>query len=109
MYSTTHPWWTVVPIIRADKSLDPADVDHIPRNDFDKMAQECCKWCMILPQSENQSLDDSEIYHGAPAGLQFIGRRFEEEEMLALAKLLDSLIQRNEATSVASNGRISKA
>ncbi len=32
--------------------------------------------------------DDPEIYHGAPVGLQIMARKFEEEKVLAIAKVL---------------------
>jgi amidase len=32
--------------------------------------------------------DDPEKYHGAPAAVQLIGRRLDEERLLSLAKLV---------------------
>lgn len=37
-------------------------------------------------------LDDPEIYHGAPVGLQIVARKFEEEKVLAIAKLVHAAL-----------------
>jgi amidase len=36
--------------------------------------------------------DDPEIYHGAHVGLQIVGRRLQEEKMLAVAEYVGGLI-----------------
>jgi amidase len=36
--------------------------------------------------------DDPEIYDGGPVGVQLVGRKFEEEKMLAIAKIVTSVI-----------------
>ena len=33
-------------------------------------------------------LDDAEFYHEMPIGLQIVGRRFEDEKVIAVAKFL---------------------
>lgn len=35
-----------------------------------------------------QLLDDLDVYHGAPVGLQIVARKFEEEKILAIAKIV---------------------
>jgi amidase len=37
-------------------------------------------------------IDDPEIYHGAPVAVQLVGRRFQEEKMLALAEYIGDLL-----------------
>ena len=32
--------------------------------------------------------DDPEIYHGAPASIQILGRRLEEEKLLSVAQIV---------------------
>ena len=34
------------------------------------------------------STDDADTYHGAPIGVQLVGRRLQEEKMLTLAEYL---------------------
>ena len=36
----------------------------------------------------NKSLDDPEKYDGAPAAVQILGRRFDEEKLLSIAQLV---------------------
>jgi amidase len=38
--------------------------------------------------------DDAEAYDGAPAGLQLIGRRFQEEKMLTLAEYIGEQVKK---------------
>jgi amidase len=42
-------------------------------------------------------LDDAEIYHGAPAAVQIIGRRLTEEKVMAIAEEIGRLLG-NEVT-----------
>lgn len=51
--------------------------DYVPRNDMDK-------W--------NHRLYDPELMDGLPIGLQIIGRRFEEERVLGVAKVVENVI-----------------
>ena len=37
-------------------------------------------------------LDDPEIYDGAPVGVQIVARKFEEEKVLAIAKVVYSAL-----------------
>lgn len=39
------------------------------------------------------SLDDPEVYHGAPAAVQIIGRRFTEERIMAIAEEVGRLLK----------------
>jgi Asp-tRNA(Asn)/Glu-tRNA(Gln) amidotransferase A subunit family amidase len=38
------------------------------------------------------------MYHGANVGLQLIGRRFQEEKILAVADVVDRLLKANRST-----------
>lgn len=38
------------------------------------------------------SIDDPETFHGMPVGLQIMGRRLEEEKMLAIAVELERIL-----------------
>lgn len=62
----------VVPVLRADKSIDKVDTDFKPLNDIDKLCHESY---------------DPEIYDGAKVSVQFVGRRLQEEKMLAIADI----------------------
>lgn len=42
----------------------------------------------------SRSIDDPEIYHGAPVGVQLVGRRLQEEKLLVLAEHIGPAIVR---------------
>ena len=60
----------VVPVLRVDKSIDKADSDFEAANEVEKKCHEAY---------------DPEVYDGAHVSLQLIGRRLQEEKMLAIA------------------------
>jgi len=62
----------IVPLTNVDPALDPADKDYKPLNEEDKTSYESY---------------DPKIYEGAHVSLQIVGRRFQEEKMLAVADL----------------------
>jgi amidase len=67
------------PAGRVDKEIDAElDAAYIPRNDHDA-------W--------NQKLYDLETMHGHHIGLQLVGRKFEEEKVLAAAQQVERLIR----------------
>lgn len=67
----------VVPVTNADKNIDKYDSAYSPINDNDKAAHEAY---------------DAEIYDGAHVSIQLVGRRFQEEKMLALAEYVGQLL-----------------
>lgn len=68
----------VIPVTRADKSVDTIDPDYIPLNDLD---------------AKNWAWYDPEAYDGAPVGLQIVGRKYEEEKIWAIAKIVDAILK----------------
>lgn len=50
-------------------------------------------------QSQNEEqltigrADDPDIYDGAPVGLQIVGRKHEEEKILAITKIVDACLK----------------
>ncbi|KAB5554879.1 amidase signature domain-containing protein [Coniochaeta sp. 2T2.1] len=63
----------VIPVTKADQSVDTVDTTYEPRNDIDRL---------------NWDAYDPEVYHGAPVGLQIVGGKFEEEKVLAIASVI---------------------
>ncbi|KAI0164097.1 amidase [Xylariaceae sp. FL1272] len=63
----------VIPVTKADRDIDKVDDSYKPSNDVDR---------------RNWSAYDPDTYHGAPVGLQLVEQKFEEEEMLAIAKIV---------------------
>lgn len=42
------------------------------------------------------STDDPDLYHGLPVNVQVIGRRFQEEKVLAITEYIDGLLKAGE-------------
>lgn len=84
----------VIPVTTASKEQDPADKDYTPMNDTDKDAFEACKYRMALNASiANSATDDAEIYDGSAVSIQLVGRRLQEEKMLAIADYVSKALQ----------------
>ncbi|KAF8432859.1 amidase signature domain-containing protein [Terfezia claveryi] len=67
----------VIPVTVADKSVDPYDESYHPRGEVDKL---------------NWEAYDPEIYHGAPVGVQIVARKYEEEKVWAVAKVINAAL-----------------
>ncbi len=67
----------VIPVTTADKSVDIVDPNYIPFNDVD---------------AKNWAWYDADAYDGAPVGLQIVGRKYEEEKIWAIAKIVDTIL-----------------
>ncbi|KAI0205858.1 amidase signature domain-containing protein [Astrocystis sublimbata] len=63
----------VIPVTKANKEVDVIDSSYQPSNELDR---------------KNWEAYDPEIYHGGPVGLQLVARKFEEEKILAIAKIV---------------------
>ncbi|BCS27404.1 uncharacterized protein APUU_60452A [Aspergillus puulaauensis] len=63
----------VIPVTLADKKLDIVSLNFSGLNEEDRM---------------NMNYYDPEKYHGAPAAVQLIGRRLDEERLLSLAQIV---------------------
>ncbi|KAF4548199.1 Acetamidase-like protein 2 [Elsinoe fawcettii] len=66
------------PVTEADQTIDVADPTYEPISDKDRL---------------NWAAYDAEIYHGAPVGLQVMGRKFEEEKILAIARIIRACLE----------------
>ena len=67
----------ILPVTRVDKSIDLKDETYTPVNDRDK---------------ENYDMYDPELWNETPVSLQLIGRRLAEEKLLAVASVVDSVV-----------------
>lgn len=95
----------VIPVSKADKERDVVDASYPnqPLSAEDQLNWEACKrhwsYCFIVcPQrhlliSTVTYLDDPELYHGAPIGVQLVARKFEEEKILAIAEIVTAALQ----------------
>jgi len=66
-----------IPVTTVDRSLDKRAENFVPINENDQ---------------KTQNLYDPDLYDGAFVGLQLVGRRFQEEKMVALAKYVGEVL-----------------
>ncbi|KAF7545280.1 hypothetical protein G7Z17_g9283 [Cylindrodendrum hubeiense] len=68
----------VIQVTNADKRVDVADDSYKPLNAKDRL---------------NWESYDPDIYDNAPVGVQIVARKFEEEKILAVAKIVCAALQ----------------
>ena len=78
----------VVPVTYADKDVDIKGT-YEPVNGLDGRIYAECKWNCLLTWL---TTDDAAAYHGAPVGVQVVGRRLSEEKTMAIASELGRLL-----------------
>ncbi|PGH19655.1 hypothetical protein AJ80_03810 [Polytolypa hystricis UAMH7299] len=83
VFNTVDYSSAVFPVTKADKAVDIADPNYKPFNEVDQ---------------KNWEAYDPEVYHGAPVGLQVVARRYEEEKVLAIARIIDQVLKKNNTT-----------
>jgi len=64
---------SVIPVTTADKTIDVLDQGYTPMNDQDETITKAY---------------DPEIYDGAHVAVQLVGRRLQEEKVLALTEII---------------------
>lgn len=84
-----------VPVTFADKSVDVRSADASTAKSAEHIEWKCKSFVFICEGSRLiLSTDDADTYHGAPVGVQFVGRRLQEEKMLTLAEYLGGEISK---------------
>lgn len=86
----------VVPVTFADKSVDKRPDGFKPLTEMDGTVNAECKLRPFLGLLEfwtDVLVDDPEAYHGAPAAVQIVGRRFTEERIIAIAEEVGRLLK----------------
>lgn len=68
----------VIPTIRADKRIDVLNEGYEPLGEIDR---------------KNWQAYNADLYDGAPVGVQIVGRKFEEEKCLAIARIVHAVVQ----------------
>lgn len=85
----------VIPVSTVDKNVDAPFNDFKPLSDVDA---ELIKDCKTIPRANSEKAnlhpDKPDIFHGAPVSLQVVGRKLQEEKVLAMAEYLASLIHK---------------
>ncbi|PVH87638.1 amidase [Cadophora sp. DSE1049] len=76
----------VIPVTTADKNIDVPVKDYKPLSEKDKKTWEAY---------------DAEAYDGAPAAIQLLGRRLEEEKLLSIAQVVvDALVKQSKGSKI---------
>ena len=84
----------VVPVTKAKSKLDVLDYDYEPLNEIDKNNWEACKSTMlqatffVIRLHLIHARHDPVAFDGAPAAVQILGRRLEEEKILWIASIV---------------------
>lgn len=77
--------------------IDRYPSDYKPRNDTEEKNWKACKYPWTLPYSKGlTAADDAGQYHGAPASIQIMGRRLEEEKLFAIATVVVAALKERE-------------
>lgn len=91
----------VIPITKADKNIDIPEKGFTPASDVDALNWEACKshcdvgkWLNVM----KSVLDDPEIYDGAPVGVQIVARKYEEEKIWAIGKIVHAILETAKAS-----------
>ena len=83
----------VVPVTKANATIDKAEPNYVPLNETD---QKNWNTCIITTPFDLSlltcNLDDPDIFDGAPVGVQIVARKFEEEKIWAIGKLIYQLL-----------------
>lgn len=81
-----------VPVTFADAAVDAAEVGYGPLNQEDRRHWRTCEWPLLsfsfgFEWGGNRAdgwADQKELFDGAPVGVQVMGRRLQEEKVLAM-------------------------
>jgi len=68
----------VIPVTKADKNVDSFNSDYKPFNEIDR---------------KNWEAYDPDVYDGAPIGIQLVARKYEEEKVWAIAKIVSAALE----------------
>lgn len=71
---------SVLPVTKVDKNIDVFDENYKPLDETDETVWKCY---------------DAEIYDGANVGIQLVGRRFQEEKILAITQMLGDALAKS--------------
>ncbi|VDC00394.1 unnamed protein product [Peniophora sp. CBMAI 1063] len=74
----------VVPVTRVNKSVDLPNSSFVALNERDQLVQ---------------SFYDPGDFHGSPVAVQIMGRRLQEEQVLAAARVIDELVHTKSSTA----------
>ena len=85
----------VLPATKVDQNVDKVDSSYdAPGGKADQETQDDCEFDRsVVIECLLTFIDDPEIYHGANVSVQLVGRRLQEEKMLALAEYVGQTLR----------------
>ncbi|KAK5660619.1 hypothetical protein OQA88_13183 [Cercophora sp. LCS_1] len=78
----------VVPITRADETVDTFEKDYVPSEELDRKIWESCGRSNSFSCAVLILVDDPAAYNGAPAAIQVLAGRLDEEKLLAVGQVV---------------------
>lgn len=88
----------IIPFSIADPTLDPKDKNFVPKDDLNRGVEAMCKplplkvFFLSFGVFAQHFADDPEVVAGAPIGLQIVGPRFGDAQLLHDVEALDSIL-----------------
>jgi amidase len=99
----------VIPVTTADKELDVrtaiTNQSQIETGIHGQLVSDTASDCRHVLIDLT---DDAEIFHGTPVGVQIVGRKLEEEKILAVAQRVVDALHRHKASKMASEAKSGK-
>ena len=87
----------VFPVQIVNKEIDLVEKDYKPMNAIDRENWELCEFGALHVRDGAEALttiiDDPEIFDGLPVSLQLVGRRFEDEKVLAILDFIEDAVK----------------
>lgn len=85
-----------IPVTKADRTKDDRSLDkewmtYQPRNKSDEFNHQQCKLYLTPTKRKlsDSEIDDIDLIHGAPVGVQVITPKLQEEKCIAVAKVIE--------------------
>ena len=99
----------MVLVTNLDKNIDILDPPFKPIDESDRENMGDCRLAAPAedPVRPSHTIDDAELYDGAHVAIQIVGRRLQEEKVLAIAEHIGSALfaSKSDGESTAQPGR----
>lgn len=88
----------VIPVTLVDSKLDIFDKNYKPFTEKDRLTWQACK-CKKASRDGLGTLtpepDDADKFDGTPASVQILGQRWEEEKVVAIARMITEALKKS--------------
>jgi amidase len=84
----------IIPVGKANKTIDTEDkATHDPDRGFQCKSMSTLMLQVYVLYSLTRTLDNAEDVHGAPTSIQLVARCYQDEELVAAARLIDECLR----------------